>query len=390
MIAPQFDQIIYPFLKGRAYVEQNGERFFINKAGQKITRDIPNTLSAKVNVLDDNVGKLSEYLRNHADVPQLQQSSLTVFYWQTPYDLTLLDNVPDDYTYAEEFAQYNRLREKMRLERVDDLDDLLRNQLHYPVLSVGFFSALPFNQGATNVCFFIIRENNQVYLTWTYSFLPQTYVELLTQSQPFDLDALSESEMALLDNLLAHIEMACNDWEIATEKNQGIFVRHEFDEQADVNRLIELLDDNIGLTKQAKTRLKKGYFELNDQPEKFRQKLEKWLAYDKDELADVDKAYLLHLLLTDSITHYADDWKFDTEALSAFIANQVGQAFEITLADYQQGLSHINHNLEQQCAYSILNINSFGDNYHLMLVRTSDKVEFVALSERLNLSIHDF
>lgn len=69
VIAPQFDQIIYPFMKGRAYVEQNGECFFINKAGQKITRDIPNTLSAKVNVLDENVGKLSEYLRNHADVP---------------------------------------------------------------------------------------------------------------------------------------------------------------------------------------------------------------------------------------------------------------------------------------------------------------------------------
>lgn len=391
MISPIFDNVIYPFIRERAYVELNGGRFFIDKSGIKIrNNNIPNELADKTRILSNNIEKLYDYLMNNGAVEQ--QSEYSLYYWQMPYALTTLDDIPENYKYQTEYEQYNQLRRKMRLEQVDDLSKILKNELHYPVLSIDFTGKIKadYYKGDANIFFAILNEENRLHLTYDISLFGNRYVDLFNKSKPYDLDSLNDEEISLLEQLLECVEKICNDLEIETEKNKGIFIHQEFNREDDIARLIYLLNFDAYLTKSEVNKFRKTYIELMDTPDKSRKKLEKWLGYDKDELLDVGQDYLYYQLLAHFIDNHADDWKFDIDRLSDFISNKIGTSFNINDDDYKKGIEHINQNLEAQSDYSILNIVSGGDNVNFIVVRTEDKSDILELSKRLNIPIIDY
>ncbi|MGX2957166.1 WG repeat-containing protein [Ursidibacter arcticus] len=390
IIAPKFEQIIYPFIKGGAYVKCNGEAFFIDKAGERISYDIPNEYYQQAKTLYDNVSQLNEYFRQNDSHYQTKNKDLTLFYWYAPYNLSLLENKPENYDYQEEYKSYNQLRAKMRLEQVDDLDELLQQERHRPLLTVNFESSIKTTRykGKAEICFVILLENERVYLTRTIT-LYSSYVEMVLDSKSFDFNNLTDEDVQHFNLLLQYVERACNDLEIYTEQNQGIFVHQDFNVEDDIARLIELLDLKQNLSKRERNKIKKDYLELVNHSDKFRKKLEKLFDLEKDELEDVENDYLSYLLLTYYIEHYADDWKFDFEALSDFITDNIQQPFMINSDDYKQGIRHINENLESESIYSLLDIVSGNDDCHYIVVKTEDKNEILILSKRLNLTIGD-
>ncbi|MFA9488152.1 MULTISPECIES: WG repeat-containing protein [unclassified Mannheimia] len=390
IISPKFDDVIFPFIKERAYVELDGDRFFVDKSGRKIINYIPNELSRKIRILSDNIEKLYNYLMN--DEVARNQSEYSLYYWQMPYALTTLDDIPENYSYQKEYEQYNQLRCKMRLEQVDNLPEILKNGLHYPVLSIDFTGEIntEYYKGDANIFFAILNEENRLHLTYYISLFGEKYVDLFDKSKSFDFDSLTDEEISLFSQLLDCIEKICNDLEIETEQNQGVFIHQEFNREEDIARLIQLLNFDDHLTKSEVNKFKKAYIELTDTPDKFRKKLERWLDYEKDELLDVAQDDLYYELITYFIDNNVDDWKFDIERLSDFISNKIGVSFSITDDDYQKGIEYINQNLEAQSDYSILNIVSGGDDVNFIVVRTEDKSDILELSKRLNMPIVDY
>lgn len=389
IISPKFDNVIYPFIKERAYVELDSNRFFIDKSGIEIRNNIPNEFADKTRVLSDNIEKLYDYL---GDNGAIEQPEYNLYYWQMPYALTTLDDVPENYKYQTEYEQYNQLRRKMRLEQVDDLSEILKNELHYPVLSIDFTGKIKteYYQGEANIFFAIINEENRLHFTHHISLFGEKYVDLFDKSRSFDLNGLNDGEISSLEQLLEYTEKICNDLEIETEQNQGVFIHQEFNREEDIARLIQLLNFDDHLTKSEVNKFEKAYIELTDTPDKFRKKLERWLDYEKDELLDVAQDDLYYELITYFIDNNADDWKFDIERLSDFISNKTGISFNITDNDYKKGIEHINQKLEAQSDYSILNIVSGGDDVNFIVVRTEDKSDIIELSKRLNIPIIDY
>ncbi len=390
IITPQFDQIIYPFIKESAYVQLNGSSFFINKAGQRITYNIPNEYQEQTRILYDNVLQLNEYFRQNDDHYQTKNKDLTLFYWYAPYDLSRLENKPENYDYQEEYKSYNQLRAKMRLEQVDDLNELLQQERYHPLLTVNFEAPIKTNhyKGKAEICFVVLLENERIYLTKTQT-LFGSYIDMVQDSQPFDFNNLTNEDIQHFNLLLQYVERACNDLEIYTEQNQGIFVHQHFNVEDDIARLIELLDFKQNLSKKERNKIKKDYLELVNHSDKFRKKLEKLFDLEKDELEDAENDYLSYLLLTYYIEHYADDWKFDFEQLSSFITDKIQQPFMINHDDYKKGITHINTQLQSQSIYSLMDINSGYDNCHYIVVKTEDEDEILILSKRLNLTISD-
>lgn len=392
IITPQFDNIIYPFIKGRAYVELNGERFFIDKNGERILENTPIEYTHQIQTLKDNVAQLAHYFleENNESYYQAKQHDLTILYWSMPYDFNINDT-PEHDQYQQEFKLYNELRQKMRLEHMDNLDDLLRNDQHYPVISVNFKIKIKTSlyQGNADICFVILLENDRVYLTKTQT-LFASYIDMIKESQPFDLDHLTDEDIQHFNLLNQYIEQACCDLEIYTEQNQGIFTPKEaHDEQESIARFVELLYKNEILHKKDMNKLKKGLIELRENPHKIRKKLEKALDYEKDDLIDADHEYLAQLFLCDVIYHYHDDWKYDSEALSHFIGEYIEQDFVISESDRKQGLNHINQILESQFEYVLLNIDSGSDELILIMVTCSDKAEILSLAKMLDIPMSE-
>lgn len=394
IIPPQFDKIIYPFIKDQAYVEKNNERFFIDKTGKRINNEVPAELAEKARTLYDNVNKLKQYLLHHSIE---DKTNINLIYWQAPYHFVTLDDIPNNYSYEEEYAIYNQLRQKMRLEQCDDLDYLVNNELHYPVLTINFQVKInwPHYKGDINILFTIISEDSRLSLTQHLFLGGNKYIDLIKESKPFDLHRLNGEETYFFNALIEHIEKACHDLEIETERNKGVFnhqavSHHIFEPEQDLNRFIELLNFDKSLSKRESNKWIKGYFELENNPDKFRKKLEKWLNYEKDELEGYDKEELLYFFLTELIDNYGDDWKFDYDELSRFISEKIGNTFKITDKDYKEGVSYINQKLETEFEYSLLDINSGGDDYNFIVVPLADKVELLEIAERLNLPIVHF
>lgn len=394
IIPPQFDKIIYPFIKEQAYVEQNNERFFIDKTGKRINNEVPTELAEKARTLYDNVNKLKQYLLHHSIE---NKTNINLFYLQAPYSFVTLDDIPDNYSYEDEYAIYNQLRQKMRLEQCDDLDYLVNNERHYPVLTINFQVKINWShyKGDINILFAMISEDSRISLTQCFFLTARKYVDLIKDSEPFDLHRLNEEETGFFNTLIEHIEKACHDLEIETERNQGIFNQqtfshHIFEPEHNLNRFIELLNFDKNLSKKERNKWIKGYFELENNPDKFREKLEKWLNYEKDELEGYDKEELLYFFLTELIDNYGDDWKFDYDELSRFISEKIGNTFKITDKDYKEGVSYINQKLETEFEYSLLDINSGCDDYNFIVVPLADKVELLEIAERLNLPIVHF
>lgn len=392
IITPQFDNIIYPFIKGRAYVELNGERFFIDKNGERILENTPIEYTHQIQTLKDNVAQLAHYFleANNETYYQAKQHDLTILYWSMPYDFNTND-IPKNNQYQEEFKLYNELRQKMRLEHMDNLDDLLRNDQHYPVISVNFKIKIKTSlyQGNADICFVILLENDRVYLTKTQT-LFASYIDMIKESQPFDLDHLTDEDIQHFNLLIQYIERACLELEIYTEQNQGVFIQQEpNNEQDNITHFVELLYKNNILHKRDMNKLKKGLIELRENPHKIRKKLEKALDYEKDDLIDADHEYLAQLFLCDVIYHYHDDWKYDSEALSHFIGEYIEQDFVISESDRKQGLTHINQILESQFNYALLNIDSGSDEFYLIMVTCDDKAEILSLAKMLDIPISE-
>lgn len=390
IITPQFDAIIYPFIHGRAYVELKGERFFIDKTGQRVQEDIPTEYANKVRILTDNINQLADYLR-HANEQyyQMKKHDLTLWYWSAPYDFNI-DGVSEYHPYQEEFKLYNQLRQKMRLEQVDNLDEILQNEQHYPVISVSFNArTLLGNKEYDAIIFFaMICENQRVYLTHNITLLG-SYLDMLKQSKPFDFDALTTEENRLFDVLMTHVETLCHDLEISTEYNQGIFNHQTFDIEDDIKYFLELLNFAKQFNQREINKIQKDYLELVNGSDKMRKKLEKSLYLERGDLENVSQEYLIYLFFNERLNGYVDDWKFDIEQLSEYITCEIQHPFLLNNDDYFQGMEHINRKLEQESEYSLLNLNSGGDDIYFILIKTVDKAEILNVAQRLNIPLHD-
>lgn len=390
IITPQFDAIIYPFINGRAYVELKGERFFIDKTGQRVQEDIPTEYANKVRILTNNINQLADYLR-HANEQyyQMKKHDLTLWYWSAPYDFNT-DGVSEYHPYQEEFKLYNQLRQKMRLEQVDNLDEILQDEQHYPVISVNFNARTLFgNREHEAVVFFaMICENQRVYLTHNITLLG-SYLDMLKQSKSFDFDALTTEENRLFDVLMTHVETLCHDLEITTEYNQGIFNHQIFDIEDDIKHFLELLNFAKQFNQREINKMQKDYLELVNGSDKMRKKLEKSLYLERGDLENVSQEYLIYLFFSERLNGYFDDWKFDIEQLSKYITCEIQHPFLLNDDDCFQGIEHINRKLEQESEYSLLNLNSGGDDIYFILIKTVDKAEILNVAQRLNIPLHD-
>ncbi|WLF84256.1 hypothetical protein [Moraxella sp. ZY210820] len=356
-----------------------------------LTDDYPLEYAEQASILYDNVSRLNDYFREHDDHYQTKSKDLTLFYWYMPYDLNKSETRPKYYDYQAEYQAYNQLRAKMGLEQVDDLAELLQHERHRPVLSVNFETKIktPMYQGNAEICFVILLENERVYLTKTKT-LFANYIDMVIDSQPFDLNHLTDEDIQHFNLLSQYIERACNDLKIYTEQNQGIFTQQEtHSEQENIARFVELLYENEILHKRDINRLKKGLMELRENPHKMRKKLEKLLDYEKDDLIDAEHQDLAQLLICNIIYYYHDDWKYDSEALSHFIGEYIEQDFVISESDRKQGLSHINQMLESQFERALLNIDSGNDELQLIIVKCHDKAEILSLAQMLDIPIDD-
>lgn len=356
-----------------------------------LNHDYPIEYVEPMQILYDNVSRLNDYFREHDDHYQTKNKDLTLFYWYMPYDLNESETRPEHYDYQAEYQAYNQLRAKMGLEHVDDLAELLQHERHRPVLTVNFEAKIktPMYQGNAEICFVILLENERIYLTKTKT-LYSNYFNMLRDSQPFDLNHLTDEDIQHFNLLCQSIERACNDLKIYTEQNQGIFTQQEINhQQENIARFVELLCENEILHKRDMNKLKKGLIDLNENPDKVRKKLEKTLDYAKDDLIDAEYQYLAQLLMCNIIYYYHDDWKYDSEALSHFIVEYIEQDFTINEDDRKQGLSHINQILETQFEYALLNIDSGSDELQLIMVTCEDKAEILSLAKMLDIPISD-
>lgn len=105
-------------------------------------------------------------------------------------------------------------------------------------------------------------------------------------------------------------------------------------------------------------------------------------AYQENEYKEF---YHLFRLLAENFDYHNDDWRFYSEDLCDYIGKRINQAFFVDDEEVLGDINVIINHLENQTEYSLLGLESGGDNINIWVVKKSDRPTLLALAKNLGL-----
>ncbi|MDO5106297.1 hypothetical protein [Capnocytophaga sp.] len=322
----------------------------------------------------------------------LYEGNVEVAYWVLPFSFDTGFHRPE-YDYKKEIKLTNKLFQMVGFPEFSDEElQNISKGLGYAMMIFDFaiksknkrINELPITFG--------IYPDSAGNLRFTYCDKPYmgTYLNCFQNMKPFVLENATENEQHYYETMLQLSEAVCNELEIPTEQNQGVFQNRKIIDNQSFEELVNLLNYDNYLSEANLAELKTDWQNIRENRQAFAQKL-----VDKGVLFEEDLAYLgdyqtedfLHWAFVGKLKVYQDDWKFDTEALSDFISETIGQPFQVTFEECGNDSDIVREKLENQTNYTLFDLRSGNDDCHFIIAKKQDKERIYHLADQIGLWI---
>lgn len=100
---------------------------------------------------------------------------------------------------------------------------------------------------------------------------------------------------------------------------------------------------------------------------------------------EYEEFYHLFKLLEKNFDYHNDDWRFYSEDLCDYIGKRINQEFFVDDEDVLGDIEVVIANLESETDYSLLGLESGGDDINIWVVKKSDRPKLLELAETLGL-----
>ncbi len=343
-----------------------------------------------------SLNKIFEHFKTTPDIWKfvMEKPFAEVFWWEFPQHLAPND-IPEDYLFEDEINMLNDMFKKAGMGEIDPvyIPNLQKGDF-YPALTLDFDVKVKDDALLKRVLNFTIFRDGEGDLRLIYrDFLPaNNFHTIFEQSVPFDLEHLTGNEPIYFEELIKISEKICEKLKIPTEQNQGIFTEKVSDEKTDFEEFLRLIDLKSSLSREMKNSLWEDRVFIKENPKKFVEKLTQNSDYPENDMQfwenyGVGHLYYLSLNQIDSIDFYTDDWKFDPEALSDFISENIGKKFSISFEESEGSVSQVAEKLERKTDFSLINLESGGDDVTILLIKKADKNRLLELADSLGIIV---
>lgn len=232
-------------------------------------------------------------------------------------------------------------------------------------------------------------EDGTAKVTIFYNAFPySSHFENITNAKILTEDTQDEKEKCYLKSLSEAIEIICSEFEIATETNQGKFVKQvKEDPKKLLENFIEIIHAKDFNDEEGILEFKHNWNLIQKNPEEYKEILVDEGYLDED--AETDIHYFTQYLLSDFLCAYDTDWKIDHEELSEFISEEIKQDFKITYEETLQKVQVIVEKIEKESDFTMLNIDTQMDSYSFFICKKSEKDKILELARKLHFPIED-